>query len=108
MSEPQAPQAPQAQQVQVQIKDEKAVTVYSNVCRVGGTPEEVFIDFAINLQHQENPNVAVMEVSTRVLMNLYSAKRLALALSQAVQRYEQVYGQIELDPRRRPRATGPS
>lgn len=92
---------PQGQQMQVQIKDDKAAVVYSNVCRVGATPEEIFVDFAINLQHQDQPNVAIMEVSTRVLMNFYSAKRLALALSQAVQRYEQAFGQLELDPRRR-------
>ncbi len=102
------PAAPQSQQVQVQIKDDKATTVYSNVCRVGGTPEEIFVDFAINLQHQETPGVAVMEVNTRVLMNFYSAKRLALALSQAVQRYEQVYGPLELDPRRRLRNPNPA
>ncbi len=43
----------------------------------------------------------VMEVTTRVAMNYFAAKRLALALSQAVQRYEQQFGPIELDPRRR-------
>ena len=95
----------QPQQVQVQIKDDKAVTVYSNICRVGGTPEEIFVDFATNLQNPENPNVAIMEVGARVLMNYYSAKRLALMLSQVVQRHEQAYGALELDPRRRVKGT---
>lgn len=99
MSE-QAPTQQPGQQVQVQIRDDKAATVYSNVCRVGATPEEIFVDFMINVQHQEN-NVAVMDVNTRVLMNFYAAKRLALALSQAVQRYEQAFGTLELDPRKR-------
>ncbi len=94
------------QQVQVQIKDDKAATVYSNVCRVGATPEEVFIDFAVNLQQEAQPGVALMEVNTRVLMNFYAAKRLALALSQAVQRYEQTFGALELDPRRRVKQQG--
>lgn len=100
------PQQPQQHQVQVQIKDDKANTVYSNVCRVGATPEEVFIDFAINLQQETQPGVALMEVNTRVLMNFYAAKRLALALSQAVQRYEQTFGALELDPRRRVKQQG--
>ena len=97
---------PGQQQMQVHIRDEKAHIVYSNVCRVGATPEEIFVDFAINLQQQESPNVAVMDINTRVLMNFYSAKRLALALSQAVQRYEQTFGQLELDPRRRVKQPG--
>lgn len=102
MSEPQNPQGqPQPQQMQVHIREDKATTVYSNVCRVGATPEEIFVDFAINLQQQDAQGVAVMDVNTRVLMNFYSAKRLALALSQAVQRYEQTFGVLELDPRRR-------
>jgi predicted component of type VI protein secretion system len=100
------PQPLPGQQVQVQIRDDKAKVVYSNVCRVGATPEEIFVDFAINLQNQETPGVAVMEVSTRVLMNFYSAKRLALALSQAVQQFESRFGTLELNPTRRLKQPG--
>ena len=89
------------QQMHVQIREDKMKVIYSNVSRIGGTLEELFVDFAINTQHPDQPNTAVMDVSTRVMMNFYSAKRLALALSQAVQRYEQVCGPIEIDPRRR-------
>ncbi len=99
MTEPNVQAGGQTQQIQVQIKEDKMNTVYSNVCRVGGTPEELFVDFAVNLQSGEN--TTIMDVNTRVLMNFYAAKRLALALSQAVQRYEQQFGAIELDPRRR-------
>lgn len=112
MSEPQnpqgqpQPQGQQPQQMQVHIREDKANTVYSNVCRVGTTPEEIFIDFAINLQQQDAQGVSLMDVNTRVLMNFFAAKRLALALSQSVQRYEQAFGVLELDPRRRLRQQG--
>ncbi len=95
------PAAGAGQQMHVQIREDKMQVIYSNVSRIGGTLEELFVDFAINTQHPDQPNTAVMDVSTRVMMNFYSAKRLALALSQAVQRYEQVCGPIEIDPRRR-------
>ena len=102
------PTQPQTQQVQVQIKDDKAHVVYSNVARAAGTPDELFIDFAIHVQNPENPAVSVMEVNTRVLMNYYAAKRLVLQLSQIVQRHEQMYGPLELDPRRRIKSAPPA
>ena len=89
------------QQMQLQIREEKMNTVFSNIFRLSATQEDLFLDFAVNMQHQDKPNTVVMDVNTRVAMSFYAAKRLALGLSQAVQRYEQVYGPIQLDPRQR-------
>ncbi|HTV47390.1 MAG TPA: DUF3467 domain-containing protein [Phycisphaerae bacterium] len=91
----------QIPQIQVQMRDEKMVTIFSNHARLAATNEELFVEMGIITQHAEQPNTAVMEVSTRVVMSFYAAKRLALMLSQAVQRHEQVFGQIQLDPRAR-------
>lgn len=88
-------------QVNVQFKEEKLETVYSNFARLAGTHEEICVDFGVNMQHGENPGTAVIDLNTRVVMSFYSAKRLALQLSHAVQRYEQVYGPLHLDPRQR-------
>jgi hypothetical protein len=102
MTEPAAGQ-PQGQQMQVQVKDDKVTTVYSNMVRIFGGPnaEELILDFTMMTPSPQQAETMVMEVSTRVAMNYFAAKRLALALSQAVQRYEQQFGPIELDPRRR-------
>jgi hypothetical protein len=89
------------QQMQLQIREEKMNTVFSNIFRLSATQEDLFLDFAVNMQHHDKPNTVVMDVNTRVAMSFYAAKRLALGLSQAVQRYEQVYGPIQLDPRQR-------
>lgn len=107
MTEPNAsttqPQQPQPQQVQVQIRDDKAQIVYSNVARLttGPNAEELVLELATTTHSPERQDVMFMDVTTRVYLNLYAAKRLALTLSQAVQRYEQQFGPIELDPRRR-------
>jgi hypothetical protein len=94
---------PQQQQMQVQLREDKAHVVYSNVCRLFGGPnaEELVVDFAITTPAPDRQDVMNMDVNARVIMNYFAAKRLALALSQAVQRYEQQFGAIELDPRRR-------
>ena len=99
---PQIPTTDNRQQsVNVQVREENMKSVYSNIVRISGTHEELFVDFAVNMQHHDQPNTAIMEVNTRVIMSFYAAKRLALHLSQAVQRYEQMFGPIQLDPRQR-------
>ena len=99
---PQAPAA-QAQQVHVQLREDKAVSVYSNVSRVAVGPqaEEVILELGVMQQDPAKPDQLVMDISTRVFLSAFSAKKLALTLSQAVQRYEQQFGPVELDPRRR-------
>ena len=94
---------PQGQQMQVQVKDDKVHTIYSNMVRLypGPNMEELIIDFTMMTPSAQQAETVVMEVNTRVAMNYFAAKRLALHLSQAVQRYEQQFGPIELDPRRR-------
>ena len=94
---------PQQQQVQVHVREDNAVTLYSNVARLATGPnaEELVIDFAVTSQTPDRPEVMVMEVGAKVYMNFFAAKRLALTLSQAVQRYEQQFGPVELDPRKR-------
>jgi len=105
MSEQNTPetQAAQAQQVQVQMRDDKAHSVYSNVARIipGSNGEEITLELSTTMPSPERPDVVIMDVSTRVHMNLFAAKRLALTLSQVVQRFEQQFGPIELDPRKR-------
>jgi hypothetical protein len=93
----------QQQQVQVQLREDKAVAVYSNVSRVAVGPqaEEVIVDFGVMAQDPQKQDSLVMDISTKVYLSAYAAKKLALTLSQAVQRYEQQFGSIELDPRRR-------
>ena len=93
----------QQQQVQVHLREDKAVSVYSNVSRVAVGPqaEEVIVDFGVMQQDPAKQDQLVMDISTKVYLSAFAAKKLALTLSQAVQRYEQQFGAIELDPRRR-------
>ena len=92
-------QAP-AQQAEIVLSDEGAHAAYSNFARVTATPEEVIIDFGLN----PNPFMAgkqEVKVTQRLIMNFYTAKRLASALGMTLQRHEATFGTIELDVRRR-------
>ena len=92
--------AQQQQQQEIVLNDKEAHAAYSNFARVTATPEEVIVDFALNpnpfLQGKQEVNV-----TQRLVMNLYTAKRLCSALLMTLQRHEATFGSIELDVRRR-------
>ncbi|MBU6385734.1 MAG: DUF3467 domain-containing protein [Planctomycetota bacterium] len=89
-----------AQQVTVQVKDEDAIALYANFCRVTGSPEELIVDFGLNPQPVGIPKDPI-HVKQRIIMNFYTAKRLLAALQMSVQRHEQVFGVLETDIQKR-------
>ena len=94
-------QAPaDAQQIKISLDEESLEAVYSNFCRVTGTPEEVIVDFALNPNPFSRQDQKV-KVDKRVVMNHYTAKRLFAALQQTIMRHEQNFGVIELNVQRR-------
>jgi hypothetical protein len=96
----QEPGQPAQQQAEIVLDDKSAHAAYSNFARVTATPEEVIIDFGLN----PNPFMAgkqEVKVTQRLIMNFYTAKRLASALGMTLQRHEATFGMIELDVRRR-------
>ena len=99
-----APGAPAGQQqIQVQVRDDKSHTTYANtvMVRPTHTAEEIILEFGTAVPSPERQDLMTLEVGARIVVNYYSAKRLALQLSQVVQRFEQQFGPLELDVRRR-------
>ncbi|MFM8574235.1 MAG: DUF3467 domain-containing protein [Pirellula sp.] len=92
--------AQQVQQVTVQVKDDDAIALYANFCRVTGSPEELIVDFGLNPQPVGIPKDPI-HVKQRIIMNFYTAKRLLAALQMSVQRHEQVFGVLETDIQKR-------
>src|ERR1700753_4160895 len=102
MSEQEGAAAPQqaTQQTEVHVDDSTTLPSYSNFCRVTATPEEVILDFGLNPQPFATGRQEVKS-SQRIVMSLFSAKRLMAALGMTVQRHEGTFGAIELDVNRR-------
>ena len=96
---------PQAQQA-VPIDATNARTAYSNFCRVTGTPEELIIEFGLNAQPQPMPSEPV-QISERIVLNYYTAKRLLGALHMSIQRHESAFGTLETDVQKRVRPAAP-
>lgn len=88
-------------QIQLQIDDSQTPLLYSTTVRVWGSSEEINLDFAGPIRPGTQPRTARLKIDQRVVLNPWAAKRLAVALGQAVGRFEAAYGTLELDERKR-------
>ena len=92
-------------QIRLRMDERNMRTSYANAFRTNGTAEEVMLDFGLNLinpatQKEDQPEI-IFQVNERVILNYYSAKRLAITLSQLIRRHEQQFGELELDVAKR-------
>ena len=100
-------------QVRLRIDERNMRSSYANAFRTNGTAEEVMLDFGLNLispatqqpaadqpAEKQQPEI-IFQISDRVILNYYSAKRLAITLSQLIRRHEDQFGQLELDVAKR-------
>lgn len=85
---------------QLQVNDQNVVATYANFCRVTGTPEELIVDFGLNPQPMGTPTEPI-QVSQRIVVNFYTAKRLYHALGMTLQRHEAAFGVLEVDVNKR-------
>jgi hypothetical protein len=88
----------QQRQVRLQIDESKMSSTYANTIRTSTTPDEMVLDFGMNLPvpTQDNQPTLVFSVGSRVVMNWAAAKRLAISLGQAVRAFEEQNGEIKL------------
>ncbi len=93
------------QQFRVNFNTEKMQTNYANAFQTNATAEEVLISFGINhpipAQDNTKPAELIVEFSNRIVMNPFTAKRLAMSLLQTIQEHEERFGLIEIDPAKR-------
>ena len=96
--------------VSIRIDESDLQTCYTNGFRTNLTPEEVMLDFGLNLmmgdaKAGDDASTQVRQMSfkinQRVIMNYTTAKRLAVSLGQIIQRHEQQFGELKLNPGQR-------
>jgi hypothetical protein len=107
MADQQPPQD-QQRQIQLRIDESKMATTYANTIRTSTMPDEMVMDFGINMPMptQEGQQVLVFSVGSRIIMNWSAAKRLAISLGQAVRQYEEQHGEIKLQQQGQPGQPG--
>lgn len=91
---PQAQPAEGAQQARLQIDDTGVSTGYANFFLVSAGPEEVVMLFGLR-----SADGSRARIEERIVVSPSNAKRVLLALSQTLKRYEDTFGQIDLTPK---------
>ena len=82
-----------AQQLNIELTEEIAEGIYSNLVMLAHSSEEFILDFI-----RVMPGVPKARVKSRIIVSPPHAKRLLRALSDNIERYERAHGEIEESP----------
>ena len=70
---------------------------YANVCNVTSTREEVVILFGINQAWNRGQKEVTIQLTDRIIISPYAAKRLATLLEGVVKEYEKRFGALNVE-----------
>ncbi len=92
-------------QVRLNVNADNMKTSYANAFQTHSTPEEILLSFGINQtlpSKEEGVSADIsLQLTDRIIMNHYTAKRLTLSLLQSIKEHEERFGVIELDASKR-------
>jgi len=80
----------------VKWDDSKMASTYANVCNVSSTREEVTLLFGSNQTWHSGQKELTVQLSNRIILNPYAAKRLSLLLGNVVKEYEARFGELQV------------
>jgi hypothetical protein len=91
---PQTPQAPT-----LRLDDSNLKSAYANFCNVSSTREEVVLIFGINQAWERSQRELQIQLTDRVILSPFAAKRLATLLSNVIREYESRFGVLDVEGR---------
>jgi hypothetical protein len=90
MNDQKKPPQQQPNQLNIELSEDVAEGIYSNLVMIAHSPEEFILDFI-----RVMPGVPQAKVRSRIIVTPQHAKRLLHALADNIERYERAYGEIE-------------
>ena len=97
LAAPAAAAAPTTKEAQLQWNDSGMTTRFANVVNIQSTREQVDLFFGTNQTwNAGNEGVLTIELSNRMILSPFAAKRLSLALNGVLREYEQRYGALDV------------
>lgn len=92
-----APSAP-AHEAQLRWDDQRMATTFANVVNIQSTREQVDLFFGTNQTwNVANDKTLTIELSNRIILSPFAAKRLAIALNGVLREYESRYGDLRVE-----------
>ena len=87
----------QAQGARIKWDDSNMKSSYANVCNVTSTREEVVMLFGINQAWNRGQKEVTIQLTDRIIISPYAAKRLASLLEGVVKEYEKRFGELNVE-----------
>ena len=69
---------------------------YANVCNVQSSREEVVLFFGVNQAWKGDEDGLTIQLTDRIILSPFAAKRLSLLLDNVLQQYEARFGSLEV------------
>lgn len=83
--------------MKIKWDDSNMKSSYANVCNVTSTREEVVMLFGMNQAWNRGQKEVTIQLTDRIVISPYAAKRLSLLLSGVVKEYESRFGALNIE-----------
>jgi len=83
------------QQVKVRWNTSGLKSGYANFCNATSTREEVVLNFGVSHNWERTPQDMEIELSHRIVLSPFAAKRLSGILGKPIGEYENRYGELK-------------
>jgi len=95
-------ESPTQESTQLRIRWDSANmrSAYANVFNVAGTREEIVLFFGMNQAFDASQKEMTVQLSDRIVLSPFVAKRMSLVLGNIIRDYESKYGALDVEPRR--------
>ena len=84
--------------MKIKWDDSNMKSSYANVCNVTSTREEVVMLFGMNQAWNRGQKEVTIQLSDRIVISPYAAKRLSMLLGNVVKEYESRFGALNIEP----------
>jgi hypothetical protein len=94
---PENPQAKAMEGTRIKWDDSNMKSAYANVCNVTSTREEVVMLFGMNQAWNRGQKEVTIQLTDRIVISPYAAKRLSMLLDSVVKEYEKRFGELNVE-----------
>jgi len=81
----------------IKWNDSNMKSSYANVCNAASTREEVSLFFGTNQAWNPTESEVTVQLTDRLILSPFAAKRLSMLLDNTLKEYESRFGELKLD-----------
>jgi hypothetical protein len=80
----------------MRIDTSSVASTYANTCYASSTREEVVLNFGLNQSWERGQKEMEVQLTNRIILSPYAAKRLAILLASVIQQHEARFGPLDV------------